>query len=223
MIISCFDYSKNNPATLISQCSGNIQTFLNTPNKKYNLTDSKNKKVGEVILRVMTYYRLPTLTDHLRHGLQFKIVTAIDFTSSNKEPTDPTSLHFIHPYGMLNKYEQCIYAVGSILGKYDNDKQFPVYGFGGKVKHLPDQPDYCFPLTLDEQHPSVTGIDGVLTIDRQVIPISALCEPTLLAPIIRKVIDMAIRNYESHIYTILFIITDGIINDMRAAIDAIVD
>lgn len=93
MIISCFDYSKNNPATLISQCSGNIQTFLNTPNKKYNLTDSKNKKVGEVILRVMTYYRLPTLTDHLRHGLQFKIVTAIDFTSSNKEPTDPTSLH----------------------------------------------------------------------------------------------------------------------------------
>lgn len=124
---------------------------------------------------------------------------------------------------MLNKYEQCIYAVGSILGKYDNDKQFPVYGFGGKVKHLPDQPDYCFPLTLDEQHPSVTGIDGVLTIDRQVIPISALCEPTLLAPIIRKVIDMAIRNYESHIYTILFIITDGIINDMRAAIDAIVD
>jgi len=58
---------------------------------------------------------------------------AIDFTASNGESSMPNSLHYL---GDFNQYEQAISAVGSILEVYDNDRSFPVYGFGGVPRFM---------------------------------------------------------------------------------------
>lgn len=86
---------------------------------------------------------------------------AIDFTLSNGAPTSPTSLHYLHPQTMRNGYTDAIHACLGILENYDADKQFPVYGFGGK---LPGQgaASHCFALNGDIFNPEMAGVDGVL-------------------------------------------------------------
>lgn len=60
-------------------------------------------------------------------------MVAIDFTGSNGNPNDPTSLHYNNPslymQGRLNPYEMAISAIGSVLEFYDTDRMFPTYGF----------------------------------------------------------------------------------------------
>ena len=42
----------------------------------------------------------------------------IDFTASNGEPNQTTSLHYINPYAP-NEYMQALTAVGEIIQDYD--------------------------------------------------------------------------------------------------------
>lgn len=42
----------------------------------------------------------------------------IDFTASNGNPLDPSSLHYINPMGS-NEYLSAIWAVGQIIQDYD--------------------------------------------------------------------------------------------------------
>jgi hypothetical protein len=70
----------------------------------------------------------------------------------------------------------------------------------------------------------VQGLRGILDAYRNAICQIPLSGPTLFAPVIRRASVDADRSYrESRTYSILLIITDGVINDMRATIDAIVD
>ena len=56
------------------------------------------------------------------------MVTAIDYTASNRDPSDPNSLHSLGPQ---NEYIKALYSVGHIVEPYDSDRSFPVFGFGG--------------------------------------------------------------------------------------------
>ena len=44
---------------------------------------------------------------------------AIDFTASNGNPSTPSSLHYLNPYGTPNQYAAAIQAVGNIIQDYD--------------------------------------------------------------------------------------------------------
>ena len=44
---------------------------------------------------------------------------AVDFTASNGNPSSPTSLHYLNPYGTPNHYVAAIQAVGEIIQDYD--------------------------------------------------------------------------------------------------------
>ena len=84
---------------------------------------------------------------------------AIDFTASNGESSLPTSLHYLGGY---NQYESAISAVGSILEMYDNDRSFPVYGFGGIPRYSGcNQVQHCFPLNGNFSNPEVFGSIGI--------------------------------------------------------------
>jgi hypothetical protein len=50
-----------------------------------------------------------------------KLILAVDFTASNKNPTNPASLHYLNPSGQYNHYEAAIYSVSEILLNYDYD------------------------------------------------------------------------------------------------------
>ena len=57
---------------------------------------------------------------------------AIDFTGSNRDIKDPYSLHTLNFQN--NQYFQAINSIGKILEQYDQDQQFPTYGFGGELE-----------------------------------------------------------------------------------------
>lgn len=63
---------------------------------------------------------------------QLNCTIAIDFTASNGAPTQPSSLHYIHPH-FPNQYHRALTAVGEIIQDYDSDKLFPVLGFGARL------------------------------------------------------------------------------------------
>ena len=74
----------------------------------------------------------PEFVDYLSGGCQMSLAVAIDFTASNGDPRQPGTPHYFHPPESKewNDYEKAIFAVGSILAKYDSDQRFPVWGFG---------------------------------------------------------------------------------------------
>jgi hypothetical protein len=60
----------------------------------------------------------------------------IDFTASNGDPHEPSSLHYLNPNitgDCNNQYTYAIKSVLNILKDYDSDQLFPTYGFGGKI------------------------------------------------------------------------------------------
>jgi hypothetical protein len=47
-----------------------------------------------------------TMVDYLRSGWNLSLAIGIDFTGSNGDPQDPSSLHYLSPEGHLpNQYE----------------------------------------------------------------------------------------------------------------------
>ena len=78
-------------------------------------------------------YTRPTFVDYLRSGWSISMVAAIDYTASNGDPSSSNSLHYM---GASNQYEAALMNVGGIIEPYDNDRSFPVFGFGGIPRHL---------------------------------------------------------------------------------------
>jgi hypothetical protein len=56
------------------------------------------------------------LRSYLQAGTELSLVVAVDFTSSNGAPSEPTSLHYQSGDPCrLNPYETAISAVGAVL------------------------------------------------------------------------------------------------------------
>jgi len=75
--------------------------------------------------------------EYILGGCEINIHVAIDFTASNGDPHEPTSLHYLDPSttrgGCQNQYTDAIKSLLNILKDYDSDQLFPTYGFGGKI------------------------------------------------------------------------------------------
>jgi len=213
-----FSYRFNKPGEFIGQLESSINSIMES-HGHLDLLDKSRKKVGSLSFTNFQLAQKPTFFDYLRSGLQLNLITAIDFTASNRDCNDPRSLHFLQPNAM-NSYEQCISAVGSVVCPYDSDQMFPVFGFGGKIGGTVS---HCFPLTFDPQNPNVQGLQGILGAYRYSLTQVQLSGPTLFAPVIKAATGVSVSSFrESRTYTILMIITDGVINDMDDTIDAIV-
>lgn len=186
------------------------------------LTDDHNKNVGSFKVMNISLQQRHNFCDYLRSGIQLNLITAIDFTASNMDPDMLDSLHYVSPSGdSLNQYEKCISAVGNILCPYDSDQLFAVYGFGAKVH---GQIQHCFPLTFNPSAPCVQGLQGILDVYHHAMNEIIFSGPTLFSHVIRNASRAATISFqESRTYTILLILTDGVINDMDDTKDAIVE
>ena len=198
LTFSVYHYHNGKPATLIGSFQESLQRILENSQETFNLLNSKRATVGAIKFRYAQIIRKPTFVDYLRSGLQLNLVTAVDFTASNRDPRDPKSLHFLS--NSMNAYEQCISSVGSIVCPYDSDQLFPVYGFGGKVA---GNVSHCFPLTFDQNNPNVQGLQNILGAYRYALSNVQLSGPTLFSPIIRAATGLAQASFtESRTYTI---------------------
>lgn len=172
-------------------------------------------------IKVADFVSSYVFLDYIRGGCQLNLIAAIDFTQSNGNPNNPTSLHYQHTTEG-NAYERALRAVGEILLNYDSDQKVPMYGFGLKYK---GQPNHAFPLNFNPDDPEVCGIENMLTVYRQAVMNVDLFGPTVLKKIIRLTIDKATEaqiNQVNQQYFILMIITDGKIDDLAETIKAVV-
>jgi hypothetical protein len=161
-------------------------------------------------------YGEANFVDYIAGGCQLNVTVAIDFTGSNGDPRKPGTLHHLSS-SMRNDYEKAIAAIVSILGKYDSDQMFPVYGFGAKyggvVRH-------CFQAGGKPEH---FGVAGVLDAYHQVFKSGLIMSsPTLFTEAIQTTAAHAVSAQEKakqtggQCYTILLILTDGAVSDVNA-------
>jgi len=160
----------------------------------------------------------PEFIDYLTGGCQISLAVAIDFTASNGDPRVPGTPHYFHTAGskQWNDYEKAIFAVGSILAKYDSDNKFPVWGFGAKYN---DRVRHCFQCGTDVE---VEGVQGIMDAYRGVFrtPLR-MSFPTQFTEIIRTAAGYAQHEQEGareegyQSYTILLILTAGNVEDVQ--------
>ncbi|KAF7711588.1 copine-9-like isoform X1 [Silurus meridionalis] len=200
------------------QSQFNVYEVLN-PKKK-----GKKKKYvnsGTVTLLSFKVESEYTFVDFIRGGTQLNFTVAIDFTASNGNPAQPTSLHYMSPYQM-NTYAMALKAVGEIIQDYDSDKLFPAYGFGAKLP--PDgKISHAFPLNGNSENPNCVGIEEVLEAYFQSLRKVQLYGPTNFAPVINQVARAAQEVTDGSQYFVLLMITDGVISDMVQTKEAVVN
>ena len=191
--------------------------------------DSKedlNRSLGELSLVRVEIVRRVSFLDYVENGMEISLLVGIDFTKSNGDPSLPSSLHFFNTT-TPNDYVLAIRAVGEILQYYDSDKKYPVYGFGARLPPSLSHCSHCFALNGNIFDPEVSGVPGIIEAYRTALQAVSLHGPTNF----HDIIDVACHWAEGTASTIettqlkyylLLIITDGVINDMQAALNAVV-
>ena len=159
--------------------------------------------------------------DYIRGGIVISMMVALDFTSSNGDPNTAESLHSIAM--QPNFYEQAMQSCCNIVAPYDDDQLFPVFGFGAQI----DNNDNCHAFNLNmKKDPNVSGVKGILDCYRKFLPEAKLGGPTFFSPLISKC-NMIAKNIKKHnnsdVYSVLIILTDGLICDMDDTIDDLVE
>lgn len=219
------------PEICIVRCS------RQTSHKVLSATPDKSNK--ELTLFIQNFQHIPTFLSYIMNGTEIEFCTAIDYTGSNGDPNATTSLHN-HSTDRPNQYQLALRAVGPVLEGYDSNQEFPLFGFGaqkyGNVYH-------SFSLNGDETNPSVHGLAGIEETYIKSLSEAKTCHqiygkdkrmlnqqsfifsgPTYFSPTIHRVIELARatpQNTHSQKYFVLMIITDGVINDTEATIDAL--
>merc|ERR1719317_833426 len=176
---------------------------------------AKYSNSGTVILNDIIIETVPSFLDYIQGGTQVNFTVAIDFTGSNGNPNQPSSLHYRDPTGRPNQYQTAIQSVGEIIQDYDSDKMFPALGFGARIPPNREVSHEFF-LNLSGENPFCNGIDGLLSAYYNSLYNVQLYGPTNFSPVINHVAQFA-SAYESDPsnYFVLLIITDGIITALE--------
>lgn len=131
--IECYDNRSNGDHKLIGTCHTCLNILSKGPseNNTYALRNPKkqHKKEHSGILELIniSISEEVSFLDYIRGGTQVHFAVAIDFTASNKPPTDPQSLHHLNPQ-RPNSYEIALNSVGEIIQHYDTSRMYPAFG-----------------------------------------------------------------------------------------------
>ncbi|XP_076015413.1 copine Va isoform X1 [Genypterus blacodes] len=203
-------------------CRGQSQlNVYEVVNAKKKIKKKRYINSGTVSLLSFSVESEHTFLDYIKGGTQIHFTVAIDFTASNGNPSQSTSLHYMNPYQM-NAYAMALKAVGEIIQDYDSDKMFPALGFGAKLP--PDgRVSHEFPLNGNIENPYCNGMEGILDAYHQSLKTVQLYGPTNFAPVVNHVARYAAAVQDGSQYFVLLIITDGVISDMAQTKEAIVN
>ncbi|MCL7035705.1 hypothetical protein MKW94_002201, partial [Papaver nudicaule] len=138
---------------------------------------------------------------------------------SNGDPCLPTSLHYKDPSHHLNAYQQAISKVGEVIKPFDFDKRFSAWGFGGKVTG--DVVSHRFNLNESAGETEVDGVDGILSAYSHALQRITLGNDAAFGEVITKAAELASQSVLDT-YSVLVIITAGVLADIQETIDALV-
>ncbi|MCP9265867.1 Protein BONZAI 3-like protein [Dirofilaria immitis] len=198
--IDVYNYNINREDKLIGKCTTSFDQLL--------------RGVG-----ALNAYKVASSSfiDYLKAGTQIHFSVAVDFTASNGNPLDPSSLHYIHPH-KFNSYMAALNAVTSVIGKYNRHGRIAALGFGAQTP-----PDY---KNGDVRDPHVDGIDGVLNAYRSALLSVRPYAPTDYSEVIYHTYKFGAavqRQGRSDHYFVLLIVTDGCVTSPERTVNAIVD
>uniref|UniRef100_A0A1A8QAY6 Copine-8 n=2 Tax=Nothobranchius TaxID=28779 RepID=A0A1A8QAY6_9TELE len=228
--VEVYDWDRDGSHDFIGEFTTSYKELCRGQNQLnvYEVVNAKKKQKkkryinsGTVSLLSFIVESEHTFLDYIKGGTQIHFTVAIDFTASNGNPSQSTSLHYMNPYQM-NAYAMALKAVGEIIQDYDSDKMFPALGFGAKLP--PDwRVSHEFPLNGNVENPYCNGIEGILEAYHQSLKTVQLYGPTNFAPVVNHVARYAEAVQDGSQYFVLLIITDGVISDMAQTKEAIVN
>ena len=202
----------------------NLQTIIESVGKPSGNMGVlyKGKTKGYMVVRKANIFQAPTLTQYVSGGMHMSLMVAVDYTGSNGSPLVPGTLHYLDPRGIPNQYQSAMGCIGSILQDYDTDKKFPIWGFGARINGTVN---HCFPIG---DTPEVQGVGGLLEAYRNVFAKGiTMSGPTLFSQVLANAQAHAIANANAtpnaQSYSVLLILTDGVINDMKQTIAQLVE
>eukprot|EP00177_Eucheuma_denticulatum_P001144 GFKZ01002065.1.p1 GENE.GFKZ01002065.1~~GFKZ01002065.1.p1 ORF type:complete len:647 (-),score=81.99 GFKZ01002065.1:1458-3398(-) len=228
--IAVVQVQSGGPGTVVSHL------VTNFPALKRMCTNAQNPVISLVPRGDLTvhYYNeevQPSFMEYIKDGwCDFGLICAIDFTSSNGDPMRPGTRHYNPPVRTAsmppNEYEAAMRAVGNMLASYSSDSRIPAYGFGA---NLPPQfsVSHCFPVTEQEfGDPFCSGVDGLVNAYRSTLNRVQLYGPTIFSEVLRTVGVIVSRRTEAAVragnnslpYTVLLVLTDGVISDYDATV-----
>uniref|UniRef100_A0A7S4DNV9 C2 domain-containing protein n=1 Tax=Lotharella globosa TaxID=91324 RepID=A0A7S4DNV9_9EUKA len=188
LLVKCWDWDKGSSPDYVGHFETTVADLESKqPIAEFHLRKDKDKgkkrpkKRGKIGVQ-MILYKEHSFLDYIKGGCEVNLSIAIDFTASNGDPRNPRSLHYIGP-GHANEYQKAIATIGNILTPYDTDNKYPVYGFGGRVKRT-GQVEHCFPLTMNDYDPEVSGVGGVLQAYRSAFNHVLLSGPTYFSEVV---------------------------------------
>uniref|UniRef100_A0A4W5PL55 Copine-2 n=1 Tax=Hucho hucho TaxID=62062 RepID=A0A4W5PL55_9TELE len=225
--VLCYDYDNDGSHDFIGEFQTTVTKMSEVEFECINPKKQKKKKSyknsGIIILKSCKVERDYTFLDYILGGCQIMFTVGIDFTASNGNPREPSSLHYINPLGS-NEYLSAILAVGQIIQDYDTDKMFPALGFGAQLP--PDwKVSHEFAINFDPTNPFCQGVEGIAQAYSTCLPHIRFYGPTNFSPIITHVARFATQALQQETaaqYFTLLIITDGVISDMDETRHAIV-
>ncbi|RXM33545.1 Copine-2 [Acipenser ruthenus] len=231
--IMCYDYDNDGGHDFIGEFTTTVSKMCeaqNTTEIEFECINPKKQKKkksyknsGIIILKSCKIARDYSFLDYILGGCQLMFTVGIDFTASNGNPRDPSSLHHISPMG-TNEYLAAIWAVGQIIQDYDTDKMFPALGFGAQLP--PDwKVSHEFAINFNPTNPFCSGVEGIAQAYSACLPHIRFYGPTNFSPIINHVARFASQAVQQEVaaqYFTLLIITDGVISDMEETRHAIV-
>ncbi|XP_004843239.1 copine-2 isoform X1 [Heterocephalus glaber] len=197
--VTCYDYDNDGGHDFIGEFQTTVSQMceardgvpleLECINPKKQRKKKSYKNSGIIILRSCKIHREYSFLDYILGGCQLMFTVGIDFTASNGNPLDPSSLHYINPMG-TNEYLSAIWAVGQIIQDYDSDKMFPALGFGAQLP--PDwKVSHEFAINFNPTNPFCSGVDGIAQAYSACLPHIRFYGPTNFSPIVNHVARFA--------------------------------
>ncbi|VDK73236.1 unnamed protein product [Onchocerca ochengi] len=234
-LVECFDWDKDGKLSynnfshdLVGSCRTTVNRLLNKEDVTLPLINQKkmkkNKKYvdsGQLHFHRVYCWMDYTFLDFITGGTELEFTVAIDFTKSNLPSGNMASLHHVDDENS-SQYEIAIQAVAEICQYYNNSQLFYAYGFGARLPG-DNRVNFHFPLNLITNSPECIGMNGLLDAYRDALNRIELAGPTEFGPTLRYAARHAASlPPDGSRYSVLLIITDGVINDMNRAKEEIV-
>ena len=118
--IECWDWDGVSGDDMIGWVHTTVNALMaGVPIQLNDRPGGKTAKPGALAVESIHITRMPTWLDYIMEGCEVTLNVAVDFTASNGDPKDPSSLHAAIDGGGLNQYQQAMKAVGEIVVEYD--------------------------------------------------------------------------------------------------------
>ena len=164
-----------------------------------------------------------TLLQYLQSGLKLRFSVGIDFTSSNKTPQQPDSLHYIgsttNLSSKLTEYEKAMKYVGDIIESYGSgNDELLAYGFGADIK-IGNKYKTSHDFQISEK--PIHNIEDLLKVYRSTLRKIKLGRPTNFAPHLKHIGKLSRQSKGE--YWVHLIITDGQVSDFTETVEELLN